>query len=308
MNSILKNILAISVGLASLTANADDKGRLFIIGEATPAGWDLDMSQAILSTTEAPSVYRGTIYLKAGENKTFKFMQSHEWGSTEFGLATDASQSDVSGNIKLATGTFDDGYKQLQVAKDGNYDIVIDTESLEGDIVLSAYQTTEIIYSSIYLVGNATNGGWSIEDGTPLYQNTTSPFEYKAVVSLKSTDNGNPASFKIATALRGAGSWNPKYFLFKDADDAGKISTDSTDDRQWSVKEGGTYTVTVNTLSNTISIEKTTGDASGIESIISSATDNEPAVYYNLQGQRVNTPSNGIFIEVIGNKARKVKL
>ena len=36
--------------------------------------------------------------------------------------------------------------------------------------------------------------------------------------------------------------------------------------------------------------------------------DNTPAVYYNIQGVKVNNPSNGLFIKVQGNKATKVVL
>lgn len=46
---------------------------------------------------------------------------------------------------------------------------------------------------------------------------------------------------------------------------------------------------------------------SAIEAVEAAATD-APAVYYNLQGQRVANPANGLFIRVAGNKATKVVL
>ena len=36
--------------------------------------------------------------------------------------------------------------------------------------------------------------------------------------------------------------------------------------------------------------------------------DNTPAVYYNIQGVKVNNPTNGLYIKVQGNKATKVVL
>lgn len=45
---------------------------------------------------------------------------------------------------------------------------------------------------------------------------------------------------------------------------------------------------------------------SAVETI--DAEDNAPAVYYNLQGVRVNNPKNGIFVKVAGNKAVKVNI
>ncbi|MDE5607321.1 MAG: phosphodiester glycosidase family protein [Muribaculaceae bacterium] len=46
-------------------------------------------------------------------------------------------------------------------------------------------------------------------------------------------------------------------------------------------------------------------EQSGVEDVIENASD-APAVYYNLQGIRVNNPANGIYIVKQGDKARKV--
>ncbi|MDE6041402.1 MAG: hypothetical protein K2F99_07475, partial [Muribaculaceae bacterium] len=47
------------------------------------------------------------------------------------------------------------------------------------------------------------------------------------------------------------------------------------------------------------------GAASGL-SLIANDEKTEPAVYYNLQGMRVDSPQNGVFIEVRGTKAVKI--
>lgn len=298
MKNLFKNLLLAGVMLTSVAANADDSGRLFIVGDATPYGWDLDMAQCLMSTPETPSTYTGTLYLEGGENNTFKFMEAHEWGSTEYGIADKAA---VSGEFQLVSGTYDDGYSQIYVAESGNYYITVDTKSLTCDITRSDYQESEIKCTALFLVGDATPGGWSVEDGTPLYQSATAPYEYSATVALKSD-----GSFKIATALRGAGSWDAKYYYFRDTDNAGKISTDSTDDRQWSVSEDGNYTVTVNTIADTISIERNNSQTTGIEDVTISDVEDATPVYYNLQGIKVSNPSNGIFIKVAGNNVSKV--
>lgn len=314
MRNFIKKIFVVGAMLTALTGYADEKGRLYIIGDQTPYGWDLDKAQALLSTAENPSVFTGTIYLKTGKNNegrdyTFKFMEAPAWGGTEFGLPSDVESTIVSGNnIPLASGTLDDGYKQMSVEKSGNYRISIDTEKKTAQIVYADYQETEIQYTSLFAVGSATPGNWSVDDGTPLYQSADAPYEYTAKVELKAglNEKGNPISFKIATALRGGGSFDAQYFFFRDAEDAGKISTDSNDDRQWSVTEDGIYTVTVNTVANTISIIKE--DTSGINDITVSTVDEYAPVYYNLMGCRVNNPANGVFIKVTGKKVEKVML
>ena len=45
-------------------------------------------------------------------------------------------------------------------------------------------------------------------------------------------------------------------------------------------------------------------DAAGVEEIL--AADDSEAVYFNLQGQKVNNPERGIFIKVVNGKAAKV--
>lgn len=69
--------------------------------------------------------------------------------------------------------------------------------------------------------------------------------------------------------------------------------------RSWAV-EPGTYAVTLDLGAMKISLS----GASGIEDV--EINDNAPAVYYNFQGVRVDNPEGGMFIEVRGNKARKV--
>lgn len=286
---------------ASMASAAPADGKIYIVGEALSYTYSLDEAQALLARPDDPSVFTGTIYLKGNEN--FKFMDNNDWGGNEYGVATDAA---VSGKVALVSGSNDEGYNKLKVAESGNYYIVIDTENLTAEITKSVYQETEIKYCSLFLVGSATAGGWSVDDGTPLYQEVETPYVYTNTnTALTATDG---ASFKITTALKGGGSFDAKYFYFRDADNAGKISTDNTDDRQWSVSENGDYKVSVNTVADTISIEKASGESTGINSVATGAESASAPVYYNLSGNRVNNPTSGIYIEVSGGKARKIAI
>ena len=47
---------------------------------------------------------------------------------------------------------------------------------------------------------------------------------------------------------------------------------------------------------------------SEIENIVADGDEDGAAVYYNLQGQRVNNPEGGVYIRVQGKKAEKVRL
>lgn len=298
----MKNVTKFALGAsllmgASMASAAPADGKIYIVGEALSYTYSLDEAQALLARPDAPSVFTGTIYLKGNED--FKFMDNTEWGGNEYGVATDAA---VSGKVDIVSGNNDEGYNKLKVAESGNYYMVIDTENLTAEITKSVYQETEIKYCSLFLVGSATAGGWSVDNGTPLYQEVETPYVYaNSGTSLKSADG---ASFKIVTALKGGGSFDAKYFFFRDADNAGKISTDSTDDRQWSVSQDGDYEVSVNTDDFTITINKVT--PSGIDVVATGLEPVSTPVYYNLAGNRVDNPASGIYIEVSGGKARKV--
>lgn len=322
MKNFTKIMAAALLTISATTATATtENGRLFIIGNALSYGYSLDHAQALLAASDAPGVFTGTIMLKA--NEEFKFMENNDWGGTEYGIPGDGP---VIGDVTIVSGTNDEGYKKLSVAEAGNYMITVDTQKLTMKIEKSAYQESEINCCSMFIVGSATAGGWDVNNGTPLYQVAETPYIYtNTAAALTATDaDNNAASFKITTALRGGGTFAAEYWLFRDADDAGKISTDGTDDRQWSVTENGDYTVTVNTVDNTIAITLNKDPEpdpdpdpepdpepnpdepeDGIETL---STDNTaaPTIYYNLRGERVDNPANGIFIAVACGEARKV--
>lgn len=68
------------------------------------------------------------------------------------------------------------------------------------------------------------------------------------------------------------------------------------------IKEWGVQTIDGSKWTSKFSIY----DMAGIEGIAADDV-NAPAVYYNMQGVRVNNPENGIFIEVKNGKAQKVQ-
>lgn len=284
----------IAAALLVTSAVAAHAGNLWIVGDATPNRWDLDKATALVSRPES-QVYTGTLYLIADQG--FKFLTKPEYLNLEYGAAEGAVITN--GKIQLAEGTNDEGYDQIKVAEDGNYYISVNLETKEAEIVKSSYQDTHIDLSSLFMVGTATPGKWDVDAGTPLYQSVNTPYVYSNTVALTA------GTFKIATALKGGGSFEAKYYYFKDADDAGKMVLGQTDpnDSQWSIEEDGTYTVAANTLINSISIKKEI--SSGVADI---ATDNSPAVYYTLDGVKVNNPAKGLYIVKQGSKVSKVIL
>ncbi len=284
--------ITLALSLLAMAASAS-AANLYIIGDATPYGWSTDEATALLSTAETPAVYTGTIYLKADQN--FKFMTVPDWGNTEYGAAPDASLTD--GEIALASGTDDNGYGQLRVPEDANYLITVDTETLKATIVKSAYQDTEIKLCSLFMVGSATAGGWSVDEGTPMFQDAEAPYKYAAA-----NVNLAEGSFKIATVIKGGGSFDQKYFYFRSADNDGKMALNQDGDLQWSIAETAAYDVTANTLTDDLTIAP-----AGLSAITAVDADADaPAEYFTLGGVKVVTPSAGLYICRRGDVVSKV--
>ncbi len=283
--------LAAALMMGALGAQA---GQLFLAGDATLYGWNLDDAQALLSTPDNDNIYTGTLYLK-GEQE-FKILASYEFGGTEYGAAPDASLTD--GKITLASGINDEGYGKIKVAEDGNYLITIDTENLSATFVKSVYQESEVIYSTLFMVGSATAGNWSVDNGTPMYQNPENPCEFSAMnIEL------NEGTFKIANALKGGGTWGGKYWFFRNADNAELMTLDQEGDLQWSIITAGNYNIVANTATGAISIK-----AAQSSSISDIAAPDAAAEYSNLQGVRVMNPANGLYIVRQGGKTFKTLL
>lgn len=279
----------IAAALLVTSAVAAHAGNLWIVGDATPNRWDLDKATALVSRPES-QVYTGTLYLIA--NQGFKFLTTPEYLNLEYGAAEGAVITN--GKIQLAEGTNDEGYAQIKVAEDGNYYISVNLETKEAEIVKSAYQESEIKYCSLFMVGTATPGKWELNEATPLYQEKDTPYVYKNTVTLKS------GSFKIATAIKNYD--HPENWFYKDANDPDKMVLGQAGDVQWEITKDSSYTVTANTLDNSISIKDVT---SGVAAI---ATDNAQAVYYTLDGVKVNNPAKGLYIVKQGSKVSKVIL
>ena len=114
-------------------------------------------------------------------------------------------------------------------------------------------------------------------------------------------DNINSASSGLKIACPNT-TFNPNYIVsvvFDDSD-SGSIS----DFGIWTTRNGQAKDlITVWT-----DLTFVTGELGGVESIMKDKEFNqdEPAIYYDLQGIRINNPSKGFYIVKKGNKTRKV--
>ena len=78
------------------------------------------------------------------------------------------------------------------VSEAGNYDIVCDLNNNTIKVTKSAYQETDVNQSALWMVGDATPNGWSLNGAILMSQDKANPAVYAATADLKEGE------FKIA--------------------------------------------------------------------------------------------------------------
>ena len=129
---------------------------------------------------------------------------------------------------------------------------------------------TEFVpYEMIYMIGDATPAGWSLDIAEPMVASADSPYIF--------TWTGNLNAGELKFTCDKKSDWNGAWFM---ADSEGKTPTGEVErmlfldkssdackdqyldtvisgiDYKWKVAEAGTYTITLNQLEETISIVK----------------------------------------------------
>ena len=229
-------VFAVSV----VTSFAADK--LMIIGDAIPDGWSLPNSVAMLN--QGNDVWKVTLQLKADAG--FKFLTDTNFECFQYR----AGDSDVMLSDGVAATLYDSDENandnKFKVAETANYDVVCDLTNKTLTVSKAAYQENAVSYAALWIVGDATTGGWSIGDGTQLVQHTDNPVVYSTTTWLKTGE------FKLATNKYA--DFGQKMFQRDETDDSKMVL--GGDDNKWNVTEAATYDVEVNLVDMTISIKK----------------------------------------------------
>lgn len=289
VKSIITKSLMCCILFATSVVTSFAADKLMIIGDGTPNGWQLANSVAMLNTGN--DVWKVTVQLTA--NGGFKFLTDTDFESFQYR----AGNSDVTLSNGVATTLYDSDENtqdnKFKVSETANYEVVCDLNKKTVTVTKAAYQTHPLHYAALWMVGNATPGGWNIGDGTQLTQNTDNPVVYSATTKL------GVGEFKLATNIYADYGQN---MFQKDATDETKMVLGG-DDNKWNITESATYDITVNVFEKTISIIK--NSSAGISSI--NANDKQStAEYFTLDGKRLNAPIKGVNIMRIGNKTVKV--
>lgn len=217
---------------------------LFIVGGATPGGWNNPVPAPAQQFTKIDKNTFGIIIsLKAGE-KYLLLPENGSW-SSKYAVA-DNSKPEASTGTSFVVNS---GQDIPAPATDGLYKIIVDF--VTGKYTVTAVDPTTIP-AGLYIVGSATPGGWNNPVPTPSQQFTkTSAYTYELVLPLKKGE------FYLLLPVNG--SWDSKFAIQDKTNAAfklgGALKVNSGEDIP-APDEDGTYKIEVNFLTMSYKVTK----------------------------------------------------
>lgn len=218
---------------------------LYMIGEATEGGWSLDNATEISTETENLYVWEGV--LKTG---TFKVCFTKDFSASFYRPTTsdcEISENGVASNKMVFTTDPDDQWK---VVTAGKYRLTFNLTDMTFDAKFIEGAT---ITPPLYMIGEATSGGWSLDNATEFTPVSDKDGEYSWSGTLKK------GTFKACSVKDFSAPFYRPSSSNCEISASGVTANDmvyTTDpDDQWSVTTEGKYEITINIKSMTISVK-----------------------------------------------------
>lgn len=240
------NLLTLQISYIPVSAPA--YSQLWIVGDATPNGWNIDNPNKMTVDVFNPYVFHYYEKLNAGE---FKMPTSTgNWGADFYRpLTNDPSITDTTAVLVLGSTNPPDNKWKITTA--GAYKVSLNI--LSNSIHITSFTP----YTALWLLGDAAPNGWDDVNTTPMTA-TADPnvFVYEGHL--------NAGEFKIPVAINNgfAGPYFRPDINHPNITDTNApyvpIGSGAADanDYKWQITTAGTYKITVNQLYETISIVK----------------------------------------------------
>lgn len=230
---------------------------LYIVGEATPSGWNIDAPTPTVKTADYMFVYEGE--LNGGELKAC--ISTGDWGAPfvrpSFNGCKIGKSGVESADIVFAASPDD----KWVVETAGIYRLTFD---LEHGKLAAEYlgepeagdKKTPIETSTLYMIGDATPNGWSMDEASEFEKSTDNPYIFtwqgRLVQGSMKACTERDGSFSCpflrpssnGVEISSAGVASPDFVYTKNPDD------------QWRITEDGTYKITFDLENWTITAEK----------------------------------------------------
>lgn len=302
---ILAILATVHPAMAEETTIAVPDGCLHMIGDATAGGWDLNATTPINPSAENPDIYIWEGELKGGSEFKILTNLADGWDAPTIHPLSYGSPIGRETITDAAFACYVGGndYKWY-VEVPATYKLTFNVK----DFTMSSefIKETEIIWPTVtpiqtevlYLVGEATPAGWDIANAIPCTKSgEENIFIYEG--------NLNTGLFRATTIKDWGKHIRPKVNECEIG--AGGLEGDftyvDTPDYNWKVTASGEYRLTFDLDKWTIQAKKI--DDTGIDTIVDSDS-NQPCVYYNLNGTRIEEPVSGFYLVKRGSKVSKV--
>ena len=220
---------------------------LYIIGSATPGGWEWEQATELTKSSDYIFVYEGE--LKTGE---LKFSGEKDWDDSFIHSPLDGVKINKDGvedeKFEYYAGGNDNKWK---VEVQGKYRLTLDLEhwTIRSEFLGELQKETHI-----YMIGDATAGGWPWDKAQEFTQDASNKDVFTWEGQL------TEGTFKMSEEK----DYNAPFYRPSSANvtvDASGVSasdmvfTASPDD-QWKVTEAGTYQITIDINNKTIKVVK----------------------------------------------------
>ena len=212
---------------------------LYLVGDATPNGWTRERATPMIQNAVNPSLFSWKGLLRKGE---FKILTSTaDWLPCYVRDENDAS-------IMHYRKTEDD-YPDFkwEITTTDNYTVDVDVKAM----TISINSIGGEIYNHIYMIGDATPGGWSWDNITELEHPEPNIFTYEGFL--------NRGEIKFPTELKSDWSGEMLYAPAADCNPAENGTYDAhkgEPDNKWTIHTAGDWSITINIKNTTISFIK----------------------------------------------------
>ncbi|RAJ27694.1 uncharacterized protein DUF5019 [Gelidibacter algens] len=226
--------------------------RLFMVGDATPNGWDISNATELVSSTNTRGVF---IYEGDLTPGNFKFAVNQDGCFCQDFYTKDAA--DGTSMVYNQGGSGDDLQWTIdqELGPDEDYRITADLLNLTITIEIVESVVDTPPFSTLWIVGDATESGWNIDAPAAFNQDGENPFLFNYEGQF------NPGNFKIFAGPLGdfCGEWY-RPFTNNELMVNGPVNQNSgcDSDTNWLVTEQtkGRYKVVLDTENNTVSFNK----------------------------------------------------
>lgn len=231
---------------------------LYIVGSATPCGWNIDAPQPLEKTGDFTFVYEGSLKNNdGGEMKAC--IKTGDWGTEFIRPETDGVEINKDGAAApgfIMTAGPDNKWR---VTESANYRLTFNLKeyTVKAEFISDIEQGEEPEgmpqTDVLYMIGDATPGGWSLDDAQTFTQDPDNKRMFSWTGELVNGD------FKACIEK----SFDAPFLRPSSADvtvdkngvSAGDFVFTTNPDDKWKVTEPGTYTITFDLDKMTIDVK-----------------------------------------------------